>query len=326
MNSAETNSLASELVAGVHSGSRRAAARSISLIEDDASAAESIVRALYSDTGRAYSIGFTGPPGAGKSSLVDDMVQQARSRDRSVGVIAVDPNSPFSGGAILGDRIRMMRHTIDPEVFIRSMGSRGHLGGLALATSRAVYVLDALGLDFVFLETVGVGQSELEVAELADTTVVVLMPGLGDGVQTIKAGIMEIADIYVVNKADHPAVQKTVADLKDLLRLDSAPRPWRPPIVKTVATTEDGVADLWEAITRHREFLESSGELERRRGQRLQRQVLDIATDRLRARVVAASAQGPEFQDLVQRVVDRQIDPFTAADSLVQVSTIAACS
>ena len=308
------------IVAGILAGTRRAAARAISLIEDDDPAADTVVRELFPKTGGAYSVGFTGPPGAGKSTLVDDMVQIVRSQDQRVGVIAVDPNSPFSGGAILGDRIRMMRHTVDPDVFIRSMGSRGHLGGLALASSRAVYVLDAYGMDYVFLETVGVGQSELEVAELADTTVVVLMPGLGDSIQTIKAGIMEIADIFVVNKADHPAVHKTIADIKELLRIDGRKRAWTPAIVKCVATTEDGVDELWNAIGKHRAYLESSGELELRRARRLERQILDVATARLRARVVEASAHDASFKEALGNVVARRLDPFSAADLLVAQS------
>jgi LAO/AO transport system kinase len=308
---------AEELVAGIRGGSTRAAAQAISLLEDGSPAAESVIRGIFPVTGRAYSVGFTGPPGAGKSTLVDDIVHLARQEGSTVGVIAVDPNSPFSGGAILGDRIRMMRHTVDSGVFIRSMGSRGHLGGLALATARAVNVLDALGFSYVVLETVGVGQSELEVAGLADTTVVVLMPGLGDGVQTIKAGIMEIADIYVVNKADHPAVQKTVADLKDLLRLDSVPRSWVPPIIKTVATSENGVAELWEAVNKHRAHLENSGELERRRSRQLERQILDIATTRLRSKIVESNAQTPGFQDILALAVARELDPFAAAERLL---------
>ncbi|HEV3311769.1 MAG TPA: methylmalonyl Co-A mutase-associated GTPase MeaB [Chloroflexota bacterium] len=311
---------AEELAQAVRDGSMRAAGRAISLIEDDDSRAEDLIRRLYPHTGSAYAVGFTGPPGAGKSTLVDDIVHIARGEDKRVGVIAVDPNSPFTGGAILGDRIRMMRHTVDAGVFIRSMGSRGHLGGLALASAGAVFVLDALGMDYVFLETVGVGQSELAVAEQADTVVVVLMPGLGDGVQTIKAGIMEIADIYVVNKADHPAVERTFADLKELLRLDSRHRDWVPPIVKTVATAEEGARDLWQAVAKHRSYLTASGELDRQRRHRLERQVVEIASRRLRDQVLEPSARGDAFQALLQQVSSRQVDPFAAADSLVRVA------
>ena len=317
MNSTSHQGVSEDLTSKLLEGNRRAAGRIISLIEDGDAHADEIVRTIYPSTGDAYLVGFTGPPGAGKSTLVDDVVHIARGQGNRVGVIAVDPNSPFSGGAILGDRIRMMRHTVDSDVFIRSMGSRGHLGGLAEATSRAAYVLDAMGMDAVFLETVGVGQSELEVAELADTTIVVLMPGLGDGVQTIKAGIMEIADIFVVNKADHPAVNKTVADLKDLLRLDERPRDWTPPILKCVATSEEGVPELWEAVANHREFLESSGLLMAKRAKRLERQILDIATERLRAKVVSSSMHGEVFQSMLREVVARRIDPFSAAEQLL---------
>src|SRR5579884_1055787 len=312
------------LVDGILAGSHRAAAKAISLIENDERASEQLIRRLYPQTGNAYTVGLTGPPGAGKSTLVDDIAQIARGDGESVGIIAVDPNSPFSGGAILGDRIRMMRHTVDPDVFIRSMGSRGHLGGLALATSRAVQVFDALHMDYVFAETVGVGQSELEVAETADTTVVVLMPGLGDSVQTIKAGIMEIADIFVVNKADHPMVQRTVADLKELLRLDSRPRAWTPPVVRTVATREEGVFELWSAIEKHRRFLEETGEMEARRRRRLEGQIVEIAARQLRERVLGPSSETPEFQRTLGKVVEREIDPFSAASQLVRQSFTAA--
>ncbi len=306
------------LVDGILAGSHRAAAKAISLIENDERASEQLIRRLYPQTGNAYTVGLTGPPGAGKSTLVDDIAQIARGDGESVGIIAVDPNSPFSGGAILGDRIRMMRHTVDPDVFIRSMGSRGHLGGLAVATSQARDVLDALGMGYVILETVGVGQSELEVAELADTTVVVLMPGLGDSVQTIKAGIMEIADIFVINKADHPALARTAADLRELLRLDPRQRAWTPPIVKTVATNEDGVHELWQAILKHRRFLEEKGGLKERRRRRLERQVVEIAARRLREEVLVPSTEASGFRRAVQAVTDRRLDPYAAADQLME--------
>jgi LAO/AO transport system kinase len=274
------------------------------------------MRELFPWTGNAYTVGFTGPPGAGKSTLVDDLVQLARAEGDRLGVIAVDPNSPFTGGAILGDRIRMMRHTVDPGVFIRSMGSRGHLGGLAPAAAQARDVLDAMGMSYVFLETVGVGQSELEVAELADTTVVVLTPGLGDSVQTIKAGIMEIADIFAVNKADQPDTERTVADLKELLRLDSRPRSWTPPIVKTVATAEEGTTPLWAAVHEHRRHLEVSGELSHRRRERMARRIVEIVTHRVRHEIVGPSAETPRFQTILDEVVERRTDPLTAASKL----------
>lgn len=294
----------------------RAAGRAISLIENSDAAAEELIRTLYPHTGNAYTVGVTGPPGAGKSTLVDNLVQVIRIQQKRVGIIAVDPNSPFSGGAILGDRIRMMRHTVDPGVFIRSMGSRGHLGGVALATSHARDVLDAFGMDIVFLETVGVGQSELEVAEIADTTVVVLTPGQGDSVQSIKAGIMEIADIFAVNKADHPATARAVADLNELLRLDSQPREWTPTIIQTIATSEEGTAELWQAIGEHRAFLEDSGALSTRRRSRLERQILEIATRRVRDEMLLPTSDTPGFQEVLQAVSERRVDPFAAARQL----------
>src|SRR5579859_752692 len=202
------------------------------MIENDSASVEQIMRAVYPHTGQAYVVGLTGPPGAGKSTLADELIRVLRESGHRVGVVAVDPNSPFSGGAILGDRIRMMRHAADPGVFIRSMGARGHLGGRAVAANNTALLLDAMGMDIIVMESVGVGQSELEITGAADTTVVVIPPGLGDGVQAIKAGIMEIADIFVVNKADHPQAERTVADIRELLRMDPSPPDWSPPIVR----------------------------------------------------------------------------------------------
>lgn len=288
------------------------------MIENGEPGAEDLIRRLYPSTGHAYVVGFTGPPGAGKSTLVDDVVHIVRGEAKRVGVIAVDPNSPFSGGAVLGDRIRMMRHTVDPGVFVRSMGSRGHLGGLSLAASQAKEVLDAFGVDYAFLETVGVGQSELEVAELADTTIVILTPGQGDSVQTIKAGILEIADIFVINKADHPALARLAADLRELLRLDTRPRLWVPPIVKTIATKEEGIAELWRAIGEHRTYLENSGELQARRRSHIERQIVDLAAAKLRQQILAPTADTAGLQEMVQEVMDRKLDPSAAGERLLQ--------
>jgi LAO/AO transport system kinase len=305
-----------ELVEHVLAGRRRALGRAISLIENGDSSVEEILRAVYPSTGNAYIVGLTGPPGAGKSTVADELVQAARGAGKRVGVIAVDPNSPFSGGAILGDRIRMMRHATDEGVFIRSMGARGHLGGLALATQNAGTLLDSAGYDLILFETVGVGQSELEVAGAADTTVVVIPPGLGDGVQAIKAGIMEIADIFAVNKADHPYVDKTVADIRDLLRMDGHSREWSPPIVKTVATRNEGVEDLWIRIGQHRQYLERSGGFERRRRERLERNILAIAEQRIRRQVLEPRIDSAEFSRVLDSVMERRIDPYAAADVL----------
>jgi LAO/AO transport system kinase len=289
----------------------------MSLIENDDPAVEEIMRALYPRTGRAYVVGLTGPPGAGKSTVVDELICVIRAEGNTIGVVAADPNSPFSGGAILGDRIRMMRHAVDDGVFIRSMGARGHLGGLAVAAQNIIVALDALGVDLVLVETVGVGQSELEIAETADTTVVVIPPGLGDGVQAIKAGIMEIADIFVVNKADHPQAGKAIADIRDLLRMDTIQRAWRPPIVQTVATQNVGLEELWTRIKQHRRYLTDSGELDRRRRDRLEREIVEIAERRLREQVLEPSTETPEFHHMLDLVAARRMDPYEVADKIV---------
>lgn len=307
----------SALVESALTGNRRSAGRVISAIEDNAPVVEEIMRAVYPCTGRAYLIGITGPPGAGKSTLVDELVRVLRDAGNTLGIVAVDPNSPFSGGAILGDRIRMMRHATDRDVFIRSMGARGHLGGLALAAQNTMMVLDAMGLDLVMAETVGVGQSELEIASAVDTTVVVMPPGLGDGVQAIKAGIMEIADIFVVNKADQPQAAKAASEIRDLLRMDLVQREWPPPIVKTVATTGEGLQDLWMRIQQHRAFLERSGQLETRRKARLEREIVAIAERKLRERIIQPRTETLHFQDTVDLVFERRMDPYTAADSIL---------
>jgi LAO/AO transport system kinase len=304
------------LVERALSGSRRAAGRIISMIEDDAPQVEQIMRAVYPHTGNAYLVGFTGPPGAGKSTVVDELVRVIRAAGHSVGVVAVDPNSPFTGGAVLGDRIRMMRHATDSGVFIRSMGARGHLGGLALAAQNTGMLFDAMGIDLVLVETVGVGQSELEIAETADTTVVVMAPGFGDGVQAIKAGIMEIADIFVVNKADSPMASKAVSDIRDMLRMDLEHREWTPPILKTVATAPEGLEDLWMRIRQHRTHLEQSGELRQRRRSRIEREIMRIAERKLLERVLQPRTESQEFENMLDLVLDHRIDPYSAADKI----------
>lgn len=302
-------------------GDRRAAGRLISTIEDDSSSVEQIMRALYPHTGHAYVVGLTGPPGAGKSTVVDEMIRVLRESRLCVGVVAVDPNSPFSGGAILGDRIRMMRHAADPGVFIRSMGARGHLGGLAIAAFNTALLLDAMGMDIIVMESVGVGQSELEITGAADTTVVVIPPGLGDGVQAIKAGIMEIADIFVVNKADHPQAQRTVADIRELLRMDPSPPDWSPPIVRTVATQNQGVDELWRNVERHRQYLEQSGELHRRRKRRVEREIVGIAENRLRAQVLSPKLATTEFETMIEQAAERKMDPYQVVERVVPRSS-----
>ena len=274
--------------------------------------------AIYPATGRAYTIGITGAPGGGKSTLTDRLVARLRATGDEVAVLAVDPTSPFSGGAILGDRVRMQDHATDPGVFIRSMATRGHLGGLALATPQAIRVLDAAGAPWVLVETVGVGQVEVEVAAATDTTVVVLNPGWGDAIQANKAGLMEIADVFVVNKADRAGVDDTVRDITQMLHLGAA-RDWDPPIVRTVATDAtdaNGVDELWAAIADHRAYLDASGELIRRRQARARAEVRAIALARLSADVETRAANGA-FEVLMARVDARELDPYAAASVLL---------
>src|SRR3954454_7520128 len=259
------------LVAGVRAGDRRALARAITLVENSEPLAYDVVADLYPDTGRAYAIGVTGPPGVGKSSLISALVGHVRAEEKSVGVISVDPSSPFTHGALLGDRIRLADHFLDPGVFIRSMGTRGHLGGLAEAALQALLVLDASGKELVFLETVGAGQSEVEVIGIADTVLLVLMPGSGDSIQALKAGIMEIPDVIAVNKLDHPAAKTMLKEVRSILALDHDSA-WKPPIVLTEAIRGEGVTKLWAKIEEHRAFLEAEGELEARRRANLGRE------------------------------------------------------
>ncbi|GAC1444881.1 MAG: methylmalonyl Co-A mutase-associated GTPase MeaB [Chloroflexota bacterium] len=298
-------------------GNRRAAGKIISSIENMDGDVEHIMHTLYPHSGRAFYVGLTGPPGAGKSTVADELIRVIRAEGKRVGIVAVDPNSPFSGGAILGDRIRMMRHAVDDGVFIRSMGARGHLGGLALAAKNTMLVFDAMGMDIVLAETVGVGQSELEVATATDTTIVVIPPGLGDGVQAIKAGIMEIADIFVVNKADHPQADRTVSDIRELLHMDIQQRDWVPPIVKTVATQNQGTEDLWIRIEQHRQYLHRSGQLEHQRRHRLRDDILAIAERRLRQNVLDPCINTPEFASMVEAALERKMDPYQVADTIV---------
>ena len=299
-------------------GDRVALARLLSLVEAGGPAAVAALAHLYPYTGGAWTVGVTGAPGAGKSTLTDQLITRIRGQGDEVGVLAVDPTSPFTGGAILGDRVRMQGHATDPGVFIRSMASRGHLGGLALATPQAVRVLDAVGTPWVIIETVGVGQVEVEVAGAADTTVVVVNPGWGDAVQANKAGLLEIADVLVVNKADRPGRDETVRDLHNMLAM-SGTRDWTPPVVETVATDGRGVDDLWAAIAAHRAHLEDGDELVARREARLRDEVRAIVTDRLGQRA-AAMCDGPGFDELVARVAARDVDPHAAAASLLDSS------
>ncbi len=297
-------------------GDPRAIARAISLIEDEAPSATDLLRRIFPSTGRAYLIGVTGPPGAGKSTLVDRMTQELRARGRTVGVVAVDPTSPFSGGAILGDRVRMQMHAGDPGVFIRSMATRGHLGGLARATYEVALVLDASGKDVVLIETVGVGQDEVDIVRTADVSIVTLVPGTGDEVQALKAGIMEIADLFVVNKADRDGADRTVASIESLLALESyAPDAWRPPILKTQATSGAGVTDLLDAVDLFR-ARPADDVLARRRtrsGFRLRQLLADRFLDYVSREVLGNG----EFDVLLERIAGRAVDPYTTANDIV---------
>ena len=305
-----------ELVRLACGGDRRAVARLISLVETGGEPAREALAALYPATGGAYSVGITGAPGAGKSTLTDRLVGRIRADGDEVAVLAVDPTSPFSGGAILGDRVRMQDHATDPGVFIRSMATRGHLGGLALATPQAIRVLDAAGAPWILVETVGVGQVEVEVAAATDTTVVVVNPGWGDSVQANKAGLLEIADVFVVNKADRPGAEDAERDLIQMLEL-GAMREWIPPIVRTVATDGEGIDALWDAIRSHRAYLEESGDLVRRRRDRLRDEVRAIVLARLAADIDAHTA-GDAFDALLARVDAREVDPYAAAAALLE--------
>jgi LAO/AO transport system kinase len=296
-------------------GDRRSIAKVLSLVERGGEGARVAIRMLHPRTGNAWSIGITGAPGAGKSTLTDALVGRLRATGGEVGVLAVDPTSPFSGGAILGDRVRMQSHTTDPGVFIRSMATRGHLGGLALATPQAVRVLDAVGKAWIVIETVGVGQVEVEIAGHADTTVVVVNPGWGDSVQTAKAGLMEIADVFVVNKADRPGSAETQSDLVGMLELSSR-RVWRPPIVRTVATTGEGVDELFEAIAAHRSHLEATGDADARRRARLREELRGLVAAEMLERA-SKLCSGQRFETIVDDVARRARDPYAAADELL---------
>jgi GTPase len=299
---------------GVLAGDRRAVARAISLVEDGSADLPALSEAIYPRTGRAHTVGLTGAPGVGKSSLAGQLVAGARARGRTVAVLAIDPTSPFTGGALLGDRLRMQAHATDRGVFIRSMATRGHLGGMALAAPEAIRILDASGKDLIIVETVGVGQAEVEVATAADTTLVVVQPGWGDAVQASKAGILEIADIFVVNKADRDGADDAVRDLRNMLRM--GPRgEWEPPIIRTSTVTGDGADELWEAIERHHEFGTRSGELERRRRLRVVAEVQAMVAERLGRR--AAGLLAAREEGLAADLAERRIDPYRAAAILL---------
>ncbi|RJQ66854.1 methylmalonyl Co-A mutase-associated GTPase MeaB [Pseudonocardiaceae bacterium YIM PH 21723] len=308
-----------ELIARARDGQPRAIARLISLVEDASPQLRAVATALTPFTGRAQVVGLTGSPGVGKSTSTSALVGELRAAGKRVGVLAVDPSSPFSGGALLGDRVRMQDHATDDGVFIRSMATRGHLGGLSWATPQALRVLDAAGFDVVLIETVGVGQSEVDVVSLADSTLVLLAPGMGDGIQAAKAGILEIADIFVVNKADRDGADQTVRDLKYMISLgrrEIAGAFWRPEIVRTIANRGEGVTDVVAAIDKHRGWMADHGELEQRRQHRAEREIEAIAVAALRERLGDVRG-GQAITALAKRVAAGELDPYSAADDLI---------
>jgi LAO/AO transport system kinase len=311
---AKTASLSERLLAG----DKRALARAITLIESDDPAGWELVREVYPRTGRARIVGFTGPPGVGKSTLIGALTAELRKTERQVAVLSIDPSSPFTHGALLGDRIRLSDHFLDPGVFIRSMASRGALGGLSEAALQVALAMDAAGKDDVLIETVGVGQAEIDIVDHADTIVLALMPGSGDSIQALKAGVMEIPDVIVVNKADHPMTDTMVREVRGVLALSQDPEGWKVPILRTEAARGEGVAELATAIDEHRTFIEAAGTLEERRARNLRNEVLGIAASRMRRRLETTAADDPATAELLERVVKREIDPASAASELLE--------
>jgi LAO/AO transport system kinase len=307
-----------ELFDAACAGDRAALARVLSLLERGDTVAREVGRLAYKRSGSGYTVGITGAPGAGKSTLTSSLITHMRTLQLEIAVLAIDPSSPFTGGAILGDRVRMQDHATDPGVFIRSMATRGHLGGLSLSTPEAIRMLDAVGRQWILVETVGVGQVEVEIAGKADTTVVVLNPGWGDSVQANKAGLMEIADIFVINKADRKGVAETRRDIEQMLELTDLPHEaWRPPIIATVGNTGEGVTELWDAVLEHRAAIEITGELKSRRDFRLREELREIVARRLeqKAREICT---GDRWDGLQTQVLDRSIDPWSAADEMLR--------
>lgn len=307
----------SEVAKGVLEGKRRALAQLITMIEDEDPAASKALAELYKHTGDAHIIGVTGPPGSGKSTIVTRIIAEFRKNNQSIGVICVDPSSPFSGGALLGDRIRMQEHAVDDEVYVRSMGTRGHLGGLARSTSDAVRAIDAFGKDVIIVETVGAGQSEVEIIEIAHTVVVTDVPGSGDDIQAIKAGIMEIADIFVVNKSDLLGAEKKVSEIETMLDLDQREREWNPPVILTNARSGEGISDLVDKIGEHFEFLKKSGLMEKKDLKRSQEELEDLMRYRLTRKLLDRLRDEPEYAEAIDRIAKRNEDPYTVAERLI---------
>ncbi len=308
-------SVSHPLVNAILAKNRRAIARGITIVENDQSDKSVLLEQLYPHTGKAYVIGITGSPGAGKSSLVDRLLTLLRSKQLSIAVIAVDPTSPFTGGALLGDRVRMSNHYTDPDIFIRSMGTRGSLGGLARASKEATRIFDAAGYDIILVETVGVGQSELDIMHVADTTLVVLTPGAGDTIQAFKAGIMEIADGYIVNKADLPGTDKLIAEVESMLDLAKHDSPWRPPIVKTISRDNGGIQEMWDMIESHRNYLHTSNEGYKRRETQLKKEVYEIALHQMTS-LVERKLRDRALQEQLQKVAERDYSPYLLANEV----------
>ncbi|MBU7043050.1 MAG: methylmalonyl Co-A mutase-associated GTPase MeaB [Theionarchaea archaeon] len=306
-----------ELVDQLLNGDRRACARLITLVENDDPQAQEALKTLYPHTGNAHIIGVTGPPGAGKSSLVDKLTEVYRSQEKTVGVIAVDPSSPFTGGALLGDRIRMQERATDTGVFIRSMGTRGHMGGLSVCTKDAIKILDAFGKDIIIVETVGTGQDEVDIIKAADTVLVVTMPSLGDDIQAIKAGILEIGDIFVVNKSDLEYADKAVLELEMMLDFGEE-RLWKPPVIKTVANTGEGIPTLAEAIKSHMTFLQDNNLLEEKRKIKVRMELLEVLNQCVTKKILEKCEKTDEFNTLIDSITQRKMDYYTAAEKLLQ--------
>jgi LAO/AO transport system kinase len=305
-----------ELVRGVLAGDRRSIARAITIIENNTAEASKLIAQIYPHTGKAHIIGLTGPGGSGKSTLIEKIVREYRRRGKTVGVVAVDPTSPFTGGAFLGDRIRMQELSTDPSVFIRSMATRNYLGAIAKATKDAVKILDAAGKDTVIVETVGAGQSEVEIIKVAQTVVVIHAPGLGDEIQAIKAGLMEIADIFVVNKADRENADKAVMDIQAIMQLNNKEKPWRTPILKTVALTGEGVPQLIEKLEEHRQFLEK--ETERRKSlSRAESELVEALKEKVVDAIIEELKKEGRFEEFLQKILKKEIDPASAAEKLL---------
>ncbi|MDQ4041953.1 MAG: methylmalonyl Co-A mutase-associated GTPase MeaB [Actinomycetota bacterium] len=311
---------AADLAEGLLAGEKRALARAISLVENDDPEGWALVREVYPHTGKAAIVGFTGPPGVGKSTLLAALTKQARQADRQVAVLSIDPSSPFTKGALLGDRIRLTEHFLDSGVFIRSMASRGSLGGLSEATLQAALLMDASGKDDVFVETVGVGQAEVDIIDHADTVVLVLMPGSGDSVQALKAGVMEIPDVIVVNKADHPLTDTMVREIRGVLSLGEQGS-WRVPIIRTEASREEGIAEVAEAMAGHRKHIEEEGTLSERRRRNLMNEVIALASGRMRRKLEESVREDDAVQELLAEVAERRLDPASAATKLLERET-----